>query len=201
MIILDRGACDLRFSYAQPTCVFHRFLLRGMAMADRCLRRAAALVFLVAFSLGLGSATARAQSSDDDLKALNQRVGTLYRAGKYAEATDIAKRALSLAESQFGHDNPTVGTFLNNLALLYRDQGRYSEAEPLYKRALAIRENALGPDHDLVGQSLNNLAQLYQDQGRYAEAEPLYKRALAIAEIRTALVSPPQPARVHERPL
>jgi hypothetical protein len=55
----------------------------------RCLQRAAALVFAVAFSMGIGSATARAQSSDD-LDALNQQVQQLYRAGKYPEAANFA---------------------------------------------------------------------------------------------------------------
>jgi tetratricopeptide (TPR) repeat protein len=35
-----------------------------------------------------------------------------------------------------------VGTTLNNLALVYRDQGKYDEAEALFKRALTIREQA-----------------------------------------------------------
>jgi hypothetical protein len=49
----------------------------------RRLRRVAALVFLMAFSMGIGSPTARAQSSDD-LDTLNQQVVQLYEAGKYA---------------------------------------------------------------------------------------------------------------------
>jgi hypothetical protein len=53
----------------------------------RCLRRAAALVFLVAFSVGIGSPTARAQSSDDDLAILNPQIEALDQAGKYAQAT------------------------------------------------------------------------------------------------------------------
>jgi CHAT domain-containing protein/tetratricopeptide (TPR) repeat protein len=131
--------------------------------------------------MGVASSTARAQQSDD-LNTLNQQVVALYQAGKYAEATDIAQRALALAERRFGPDHARVAAALNNLAALYDDQGRYAEAEPLYKRALAITEKALGPDHPDVGVRLNNLAGLYLAQGRYAEAEPLYKRALAIAE-------------------
>jgi tetratricopeptide (TPR) repeat protein len=161
---------------------FHRSLLQGMAMAGgQRLRRAAALIFLVAFSLVIGSATARAQQSDN-LDTLNQQVLHLYQAGKYSEATDIAKRALAVAQRQFGSDDAKVGTVLNNLAVLYREQGRYAEAEPLVKRALAIDEKALGPDHPAVGADRNNLAELYRAQGRYSEAEPLLKRLLAITE-------------------
>jgi CHAT domain-containing protein/tetratricopeptide (TPR) repeat protein len=146
----------------------------------RSLGRAAAFVFLVVFSMGMGSPTARAQS--DDLDTLNQQVEQLYQGGKYSEATDLAKHTLDLTERQFGPDDPKVATALNNLARVYRAQGRYAEAEPLYRRALAKYEKALGPDHPYIAAALNNLAVLYYTQGHYAEAEPLLQRALAIAE-------------------
>ncbi|MEO1610402.1 MAG: tetratricopeptide repeat-containing protein, partial [Pseudomonadota bacterium] len=125
-----------------------------------------ALIFLTitsAFSL-----QARAQDTDE-IGTLNGQVVRLYQAGKYAEAIVVARKALELSEQKFGPDHPSVGTTLNNLALLYRAQGRYAEAEPLYKRDLAISEKALGPDHPSVGTTLNNLAALYESQGRYAE--------------------------------
>ena len=110
--------------------------------------------------------TAHAQ---DDPAALNAEVVRLYQAGKYAEATEIAKRLLAIRERALGPEHPDVGQSLNNLAALYGNQGRYAEAEPLYRRSLAIREKALGPEHPDVGQSLNNLALLCGAQGRYAE--------------------------------
>jgi hypothetical protein len=61
--------------------------------------------------------------------------------------------------------HPDVGTDLNNLAVLYKDQGRYAEAEPLYRRALTITETALGPTHPTVAIRLDNLAALYHAQG------------------------------------
>jgi CHAT domain-containing protein/Tfp pilus assembly protein PilF len=143
--------------------------------------RAARLIVLVVCLMAVGSIAAQAQHSDD-LKSLNQQAVQLYSAGKYAEATVIAKRALAIAERKFGPGHPEVGTALNNLALLYDAQGRFAEAEPLMKRALTIDEKALGPNHPEVSTCLSNLALLFEHQGRYAEAEPLYKRALAIDE-------------------
>jgi tetratricopeptide (TPR) repeat protein/CHAT domain-containing protein len=150
-------------------------------MMSRSLTRAVPLIVFAVCSMAIGSFAAETQRSNE-LATLYQQVVQLYQAGKYAEATDIAKRALALAEHQFGPDHPTVGTALNNLAELYHAQGRYAEAEPLMKRALAIAEKTLGPDHPEVGRDLNNLAALYEAQGRFAEAEPFFKRALAIAE-------------------
>jgi CHAT domain-containing protein/Tfp pilus assembly protein PilF len=146
-------------------------------MAGRWLRRASVLIALmVAEPMVVGAQDA------DDIAALNRQVVQFYGQGKYAEATEAAKRALSLAEKALGPDHSEVGQSLNNLALLHKSQGGYAEAEPMYQRSLAIREKALGPDHPDVGQSLNNLAGLYESQGRTAEAEPLYQRSLTIRE-------------------
>jgi tetratricopeptide (TPR) repeat protein len=150
-----------------------------MAMT-KPLRHSAALIILLAI-LMLGASTAKAQRGDD-LETLSLRVEQLYQAGRYAEATELAKRQLALAERRFGPNNPNVGRALNNLAALYHGQGRDGEAEPIMKRALAIAEKALGPDDPDVASDLNNLAEMYRAQGRYVDAEPLYKRALVIAE-------------------
>ena len=120
--------------------------------------------------------------SPKDLVGLDKQAVQLYRAGKYAEALEVAKQSLALAERQFGADHVEVCPPLNNLAAIYDRLGQYAEAERLYRRALAIREKALKPDHPDIGLSLNNLAGLYFAQGRHAEAEPLYKRSLAIRQ-------------------
>ena len=44
--------------------------------------------------------------SADDLAALNKQVFAFYDQGKYAEAAEIAKRLLALAEKKFGPRTP-----------------------------------------------------------------------------------------------
>ena len=84
---------------------------------------------------------------------LNDQVVKFYTEGRYAEATDVAKEALDVAEKTFGPAHPHVATSLNNLASLYKLQGNYGGAEPLYQQALAIYEKALGQDHPYVATS------------------------------------------------
>ncbi len=139
-------------------------------------RRLCILCFLIALWPGLSLA----QSAS--LSEIFNQFKALYAQGRYAEAEPFAQKALELGEKKFGPDHPTTGTFLNNLAELYKAQGRYAEAEPLFSRSLAIDEKALGPEHPDVAIDLNNLAGLYKAQGRYAEVEPLYRRSLAITE-------------------
>ena len=144
---------------------------------------------LAAFGLGLAilinpvaAQSGHASPAAESAEALSAEATRLYNAEKYAEAVPFAQRALAVHEKAVGPDHPSVGTLVNNLAVLYQEQGRYSEAEPLYNRSLAIREKALGPDHPIVANSLNHLALMYLRQARYSEAEPLLKRSLAIRE-------------------
>jgi len=61
--------------------------------------RSAALMISMTCWLALGASAAQAQQGDD-LRSLDQQFEQLYRGGKYAEAIEIAKRALALAERQ-----------------------------------------------------------------------------------------------------
>ena len=125
--------------------------------------------------------TGQAQQGENPVE-LRKKANDLKAAGRYAEATPYARRALDIEEHRSGPDHPDVALSLNNLAELYRNQGRYADAEPFIKRSLAIFEKALGPDHPDVALSLNNLASLHYNQGRYSDAEPFFKRSLAIFE-------------------
>jgi len=127
-------------------------------------------------------APGHSQQGPNELAAINKRFIELREAGKYAEATPLAMRALELTRARRGENHPDTATSMVWLADLYRDQGRYAEAEPLYRRSLTIREKALGPEHPDVAISLSDLAGLYRTQGRYGEVEPLYRRAIAIYE-------------------
>ena len=102
--------------------------------------------------------------------------------GKYAEATVIAQRALTLAEHLLGEEDASTLSIMGNLAVLYQSQGHFGEAEPLYKRALEAQTRVRGKDHPNTLNTLNDLGVLYQDQGRYSEAKPLLRRALEARE-------------------
>jgi CHAT domain-containing protein len=75
-----------------------------------------------------------------------------------------------------------VGTTLNNLARVHRNQGKYADAEPLYKRSLAIREKAFGAVHPAVALTLDNLAILSASSGN-AESALAYSRKATAAVI------------------
>src|SRR6516225_7485850 len=109
-------------------------------MILRWLYRAVAPDALSAVPPGNGQTPAKDTA---DPEALNRQAEQLYLAGKYVEATELAKEALALA-------GPVVAKALNNLATLYFVQGRNMDAEPLFERALAVLNEALGPNHPAV---------------------------------------------------
>jgi tetratricopeptide (TPR) repeat protein len=106
------------------------------------------------------------------------------------EARPLATKALAITEASQGPDHPDVGTFLNNLAGIFRNLGQPAEARPLLERALAITEAAHGPHHPNVAANLGNLATTLQELGEPAEARPLAERALAIDQ---AIYGPDHP--------
>ena len=122
-----------------------------------------------------------AQPSGDPAK-LNAEVLRLYQAGKYAQATEIAKRVVAILESRAGAGTPRCGHGAEQPGRAVpsaRPLGRGRHLVPAQPRH--PRESD-GPGHPDVAQTLNNLAGLYQAQARYQEAETLYRRSIAIIE-------------------
>ncbi|MGD1906671.1 MAG: CHAT domain-containing protein [Leptolyngbyaceae cyanobacterium] len=113
---------------------------------------------------------------------LSQRAISLYEAGRYAEAIDLAEAALQIREANLGPVHIKVAQSLNDLAELHRLQGNFDVGLAMAQRALDIYETLFGPEHPDVAILLNNLALIYDEQGNYAAAEPLYLRSLQISE-------------------
>lgn len=116
------------------------------------------------------------------LKEAAQRSTRLVEAGKLREAEAWAKKAVALAEKEYGAEDPTYALTLHNLAIIYNRERDFARVEPAEKRALAIYEKTIGPDNHVVAASLNDLLELYRAESRFADAEAAGERALAIDE-------------------
>jgi tetratricopeptide (TPR) repeat protein len=114
------------------------------------------------------------------LSALSQKVSSLYEAGKYAEAIEVAIRLSEEALSQCGENHPEYANAENNLGLLYYEQERFTEAGTHLERALSIRRKLEKSRPLDLASSLNNVAALHRDTARYTSAEQLYQEALRV---------------------
>ena len=110
-----------------------------------------------------------------------QRSMRLYQAGKYAEATEIAKRVLAIREKALGPEHPTSAPRSTTWRALSRPGPLRRGRAALQARARHLREGAGArpPGRRHLAQQPGRAL---RDQGRYAEAEPLFKRCLAIRE-------------------
>ena len=118
--------------------------------------------------------------AEEEVTRLSHEVFNLHGQGRYREAIDLGRRAVTFAGQMLGEEHPAYATSLNNLATLYYEMGDLSQAEPLNRQAMEIRRRVLGEKHPSYAASLNNLATLYREMGDLSQAEPLHRQALEI---------------------
>lgn len=121
-------------------------------------------------------------STLEEASQLNQQVVKLFKAGQFAEAIPLAKKALKLREESLGANHELVGVTLFNLGSSYFGNQQYLEAEAPYKRALKIYETVYGVENDQLETLLVRLGWINHFKGAAGTAEEYFKRNLAIAE-------------------
>jgi tetratricopeptide (TPR) repeat protein len=117
-----------------------------------------------------------------EAEKLNAEVVKLFKAGKFAEATPLAKRVLRIREKALAPGHKLIISALTNLGEVYRARRKYKESEAYYQRLLANFEETSAQDHVAMSNVLDILAFLNYMQLNYEEAENLYQRALALRE-------------------
>lgn len=114
------------------------------------------------------------------LSAMEELASVLCKAGRFAEARPLARRALALAERVFGPRSPEAVAPLNRTGVICKFLHDFTPGGRAYRRALAIAERAEGPDSETVATLLHNLGGLEHARGRYARAEPFGCRAVEV---------------------
>jgi len=105
---------------------------------------------------------------------------TFARLGRFDEADEQLRQALTLRRRLFGDDHAEIADTLNALGEVRYDRGDFDGAERLYDEALAMRRHLFGPQDVAVATSLDNLGNIYQENGDDEAAEKAYRDALAI---------------------
>jgi non-specific serine/threonine protein kinase/serine/threonine-protein kinase len=101
----------------------------------------------------------------DTLTSESNLAQVLQKLNKQAEAESLFKQALG-GQRKLGADHPDTYRYMNDLAVLYRDQKRFAEAEPLLTEAVTGARKILGPTHPQTQLYLKNLVELYELSGR-----------------------------------
>jgi tetratricopeptide (TPR) repeat protein len=121
---------------------------------------------------------------DPALPALLHNIAGLAHAqGKYDDAEEPARRALTLNERLYGADSDEAAADAAVLGAILLGQNRYDDAQSYLDRALRLRMKRFGAHHYEVAVTLHSLAAVYQARGEPANAEHAYRTAL---EVKTA---------------
>lgn len=115
------------------------------------------------------------------------------KAGKYEEAVKAGTRALEVAESALGPDDPYVAELLQKQALRVRTIGDIAKADSLVQRAVDIDRKALGEEDPQTAQAISSQGLILISQTDFAKAAPYFQKAIEILE-RTVAPDDPQVA-------
>jgi tetratricopeptide (TPR) repeat protein len=99
-----------------------------------------------------------------------------------AAAVDGCERALSVAQTYYGRDNPILSAHVDALATAYYLADRYGDAEAMRQRNLGLIRRLYGEQSLLVVGELINLSSIQGALQRDAEARATLERALAIVD-------------------
>jgi tetratricopeptide (TPR) repeat protein len=135
-------------------------------------------MFFAAILLAIVSVVAQAATWDERMFAGDRQ----RTAGRYAEAVDSYRAAMSAAADERQH-----AITANNLAALCMELGDREEARKLYRQALDTWQRTLPADAPEIASTLNNMGALYAMEGRYRDAAFYYQRALAIRPLPNTL--------------
>jgi eukaryotic-like serine/threonine-protein kinase len=102
--------------------------------------------------------------------------------GRYAEASELYRRALAIIASGGGQGTPRYATPLSGLALAQRGLGAADSARAMLERVVSIQRRALAPDSLDLAWSLAALASLYAEGETMARARALSEEALTVQE-------------------
>lgn len=116
-----------------------------------------------------------------------QRLADTYR---FSDATDAARQAVRIFETQRGPTHQNTETARTALADILIQQGRADDAEPHYRLVLESIRQRTGEQSIYTGIALNRLGNVYSAQDRHKEAAEMYRQAMAA-------ILTPEPIQSH----
>ena len=102
--------------------------------------------------------------------ATQNRAYGAFEAGRFPEADELARKALTIDARVLDPDHPTVGDLYVLLGRVRHARGDFAGASEALARALAIFTRIYGPDNAAVGDAAIYSARVWSDRGSFAKA-------------------------------
>jgi tetratricopeptide (TPR) repeat protein len=120
-----------------------------------------------------------ADEQKEILSKIENLAAAQYRNGKFLEAVELLRKALSIREqSSVDKDSVDSLSTMNNLAASLGRLKQFDEAEHIFRHVLVSRESSLGPNHIETLMTANYLGVIVKQLKKLEEAEELVYRAL-----------------------
>ena len=148
------------------------------ARAIRQTRHSFFSLAIAAVLAGIFVRTALADSGEE-ARALSQQTLFLITASKYADATALAQKGLTLCDDAGAFTRYCVGVFNELLGDAASAQSQYTAALAYYEKSLQARRTQLGPDDQLVGITQYKIGHTHAALHHNDEAEAAFKDAAA----------------------
>ena len=108
-------------------------------------------------------------------------LATMYRyEGKLANADEMSKRAVTLAQAHFGMKSANTAQAMANRGMILGIQAKYKEAESILKQAYSMSQSATSADSAIPTSIGADLALIYLTQGKLNEAKALYEKCISV---------------------
>lgn len=124
----------------------------------------------------------RGTNLDDVAVSLTGLANLEVDMGRYAEASQLYRRALEITARVSGVESPRYASHLSGLALAQWNLGEADSARAMFERVVAIQRRTLAEDDLDLAWSLAGLASMYADGDHLARARALGEEALAVQE-------------------
>jgi serine/threonine-protein kinase len=150
---------------------------------------AAAVLALVAFSIGMGLLARRANRQELVARREALFLSSLFQAadpdvarGRPLSARDLLDQGAQRIDRDLAGQPEVEAAMLESMAGSYRSLGAYEEGLRLARKAYALQVHSLAPDDPRMASVLDLEASLLRFKADYAGAEPLFRRALALRQ-------------------
>ncbi|REK10735.1 MAG: hypothetical protein DWQ36_03355 [Acidobacteria bacterium] len=122
------------------------------------------------------------EDSPSHVPVLSNHAALLWATGDLDGAGMHWTRAIEHTRRHFGSDHHFMGSLLQNLAALRRDQGRYEQSIRLLREAERLDSERYGSDHPWLATLRVSLAEALIAVGELSSAERSLQRALEVLE-------------------
>jgi tetratricopeptide (TPR) repeat protein len=121
-------------------------------------------------------------------KELDDRADSLYRQGRYPEATKLLQEALEIRrklypKERYPRGHPDLAQIVNNVGFMLYMQGKYGEALDYDQQALQMNQQLYPKEryprgHPDLAMSLDSMGSTLRKQGEYGQALGYFRQAL-----------------------